>query len=222
MLAPVYLIAIVLGGTLLLYATYRQFTTFRSSREFARLHGCKPAKADRHWDPILGLDFIITTIRAFRGKYQLENLAARYARVGPTFTSNVLGETLIFTNEPKNVQNILATQFHDFDVGELRRQATIKLLGHGIFNADGAYWEHSRALIRPNFARKQVGDLNLMEHHVMHMIRCLPGDGIPVDIQDFLFRLVRLYLLIRLYPLKRCHVSTCSRGQYLTDRLIDP
>lgn len=78
---------------------------------------------------------------------------------------------MIFTNEPKNVQGILATQFCDFDVGELRRQATIKLLGHAIFNADGAYWEHSRALIRPNFARKQVGDLNLMEHHVMHMIR---------------------------------------------------
>ncbi|KAF6232474.1 hypothetical protein HO173_009354 [Letharia columbiana] len=189
MLTPVYLSAIVLGASLLVYVAYRKTTTLIASRKFARLHGCKPAKADRHWDPIFGLDFVISTIRASRGKYQLEDLYERLTRIAPTFTSNVLGETLIFTDEPKNVQGVLATQFPDFDVGELRRQATVKLLGHGIFNADGPYWEHSRALIRPNFIRKQVADLRLMEHHVMHMISYLPADGTPVNIQDYFFRM---------------------------------
>ena len=200
MLAPAYFTAIGLGAALLVYVTYRQITTWITSRKFARLHGCKPAKSDRHWDPFFGLDFVISTIFASRGKYQLEDLYERFTRIAPTFTSNVLGETLIFTDEPKNVQGVLATQFPDFDVGELRRQATVKLLGHGIFNADGPYWEHSRALIRPNFVRKQVGDLRLMEHHVMHMISYLPGDGTPVDIQSFFFRMVSFHLLKTLHP----------------------
>lgn len=63
-------------------------------------------------------------------------------------------------------------------------------LGHGIFNADGTYWEHSRALIRPNFVRKQVGNLKFMEHHVMTMVNQLPGNGSRVNIQEFFFRMV--------------------------------
>ena len=215
MLAPVYLAAIGLGAALLIYVVRNRITTFIASRKFARLHGCKPAKADRHWDPFFGLDFVISTILASRGKYQLQDLYERFAQIGSTFTSNVLLETLIFTDEPKNVQGVLATQFPDFDVGELRRQATVKLLGHGIFNADGPYWEHSRALIRPNFVRKQVGDLRLMEHHVMHMISYLPNDGTPVDIQSFFFRMVSLQ------QLKSNPFFTCSGRILLTARPID-
>ena len=190
MFAPLYFTLGGLGAALLLYYTYFQITFFIGSRRAARIQGCKPVKADRHWDPFLGLDFVISTIFASRRKYQLEDLQDRFNRISHTFTSDVLGDKLIFTDEPKNAQAVLATQFAEFDIGELRRQATVKLLGHGIFNADGAYWEHSRALIRPNFVRKQVGDLRLMEHHVMAMISHLPGDGTPVNIQDFFFRMV--------------------------------
>ncbi|KAL9000148.1 MAG: hypothetical protein Q9188_005739 [Gyalolechia gomerana] len=189
MLGPVEISLVAFSGTLLLYAVYCQLIYLVSSNKFARRYGCKPARADRHWDPILGVDFVISTIHASRGKYQLEDLAQRFATIGRTFTSNVLGEVLIFTDEPKNTQAVLATHFNDFDIGELRRQATVKLLGHGIFNADGAYWQHSRALIRPNFVRKQVADLPLMEHHVRHMMSHLPGNGTPVDIQPFFFRM---------------------------------
>lgn len=184
------LFGFILAVALVVYLGYRQLIYLLSSRKIARQHGTKPAKADRHWDPFLGLDFVINTIRASRGKYQLEDLQARFFRIGHTFTSNILGDLLIFTDEPKNVQAVLATQFADFDMGALRRQATVKLLGHGIFNADGAYWERSRSLIRPNFIKKQVADLSMMERHVQHMISYLPKDGTPVDIQSFFFRMV--------------------------------
>ncbi|KAI4214642.1 MAG: hypothetical protein LQ351_002715 [Letrouitia transgressa] len=189
MLGPVQLTIIALSGTLFCYAVYHKIVFLLSSRKFARQYACKPARADRHWDPILGLDFVWSTIRASRGKYQLEDLQDRFSRISHTFTSDVLGDKLVFTDEPKNAQAVLATQFHDFDIGELRRQATVKLLGHGIFNADGAYWQHSRALIRPNFVKKQVADFPMMERHVQHMMSHLPGDGSPVDIQSFFFRM---------------------------------
>ena len=190
MLAPIHLALASACMILVLYALYHRVTYIISSRRFTRQYGCKLPKADRHWDPILGLDFVISTVRSTLGKYQLEDHRKRFSRLAHTFKSNAVGETFIFTEEPKNLQAILATHFNDFDVGELRRQCTVKLLGHGIFNADGAFWQHSRALIRPNFARKQVADLPMLEHHVQRMMSYLPTDGTPVDIQSFFFRMV--------------------------------
>ena len=182
--------AATLGALLILRLAYNSISLWFRSRKFARLNGCKPLRHDQQTDPIFGIDAVYQTVRASRGKYLLEYLEKRLHRAGDTFASNALGETLIFTHDPQNVQAVLATQFHDFDIGELRRQVTVKLLGHGIFNADGPYWEHSRALIRPNFVRKQVADLGLIEHHVQNVIRQLPCDGETVDIQSFFFRMV--------------------------------
>src|SRR6202000_3329383 len=49
-------------------------------------------------------------------------------------------------------------------------------LGHGIFSADGKQWEHSRALLRPQFSRDQVKDLDLEEKHVQNLLRALPAE----------------------------------------------
>ena len=190
MFDPSYAISVAFGTTIVLYVSYWQIAFLLSSRRFTRKFGCKPAQVDRHWDPVLGLDFVSSTVRACRGKYQLEDLHDRFSNVGRTFVSNVLLDRLIFTDEPKNVQAVLATQFDDFDVGELRRQCTVKLLGRGIFNADGDYWQHSRAMIRPNFVRSQVADLSMMERHVQRMMSCFPPEGISFDIQSLFFRLV--------------------------------
>jgi len=43
------------------------------------------------------------------------------------------------------------------------------VFGHGIFNQDGKGWERSRALVRPNFTRQQVADLDMFEEHVGHL-----------------------------------------------------
>lgn len=54
--------------------------------------------------------------------------------------------------------------------------------------------EHSRGLLRPQFARHQVGDLELEELHVQNMMRALPvdpqtGKTQEVDLQVLFFRL---------------------------------
>ncbi len=188
--SPVYLTTVGLSTSLLFYYAYLQISRLIVSRKYSRTHGTKPAEADRHWDPFLGLDLVISTIFAGRGNHQLQNLQDRFNRISHTFTSDVLGDKVVFTDEFKNAQAVLAAQFLTLESSADRpRQATVKLLGHGIFNADGTYWEHSRALIRPNFV-KQVGDLKFMEHHVMTMVNQLPGDGSRVNIQEFFFRMV--------------------------------
>ena len=66
-------------------------------------------------------------------------------------------------------------------------------LGRGIFSADGKQWEHSRALLRPQFVRDQVSDLDLEERHLQNMLKALPvgrdGWTYVTDIQTLNFRL---------------------------------
>jgi cytochrome P450 len=91
--------------------------------------------------------------------------------------------------EPENIKTMLATKFSDWELGSRRKAAFIPILGHGIFTTDGTAWEHSRAMLRPNFVRSQVGDLPTFEKHVSHLIDAIPRDGSTVDLQELFFRL---------------------------------
>ncbi|KAI7278545.1 hypothetical protein KC343_g2249 [Hortaea werneckii] len=73
------------------------------------------------------------------------------------------GAQNIETIEPANVKAILATRFDDWIIGERRHRALRPCQGHNIFTSDGAFWRHSRALLRPQFARDLVNDLEATE-----------------------------------------------------------
>lgn len=114
-------------------------------------------------------------------------------RVCTTFKSGLLGQKIYFTSDPKNIQAMLATQFQDYDLGPARRGNMLATLGDGIFVQDGKAWEHSRAMLRPNFVRDQVSDLDLEERHVQNLLHVMPvqSDGwtSETDIQQLFFRL---------------------------------
>jgi len=61
------------------------------------------------------------------------------------------------------------------------------------FSTDGKQWEHSRALLRPQFVRDQVSDLELEEVHIQNMMRCLHTNSDSwtdaTNIQPLFFRL---------------------------------
>lgn len=63
------------------------------------------------------------------------------------------------------------------------------------FAANGKQWEHSRALLRPQFVRSQVSDLDLEENHVQSMMKVLDRNlgtdkwTNTVDLQVLFFRL---------------------------------
>lgn len=63
------------------------------------------------------------------------------------------------------------------------------MLGHGIFTTDGPEWEASRALLRPNFVRNQIADLNTLNHHISALISHIPKDGSTFDLQTLFFML---------------------------------
>ncbi|PMD42852.1 cytochrome P450 [Hyaloscypha variabilis F] len=142
----------------------------------------------------LGIDQIWRSLQADKKGGVLALTSQRFQKLRTwTFRASVLGTSTIFTADEKNIQAILATQFNDFDIGPVRRGNFFPLLGNGIFTQDGHSWQHSRALMRPQFAREQVSDLDLEERHVRNMIQILsPETGCwtnPVDLQPLFFRL---------------------------------
>lgn len=113
---------------------------FRSRRHAARARrlGCKAAP---RWENRLpfGIDHVLDQLRADREKVfpdffaqEIKNISEREGRDVTTIHCSVLGSNGIITTDPKNIQALLAVQFDDFEIGRLRREIFLPLLGNGI------------------------------------------------------------------------------------------
>lgn len=146
-------------------------------------------------DPLLGLDLFA---RSARAAGQRRFLSLWHTRVmGPpgspaTLRVDMTGFPMVWTNEPRNVHAVLATNFADYSVGRLRRGLSRDVLGEtGMFNGDGDVWARARALVRPSLTRRQIADLALFERHFAVWMAALDRGGrTVVDIQEWAFRFV--------------------------------
>ena len=192
MITIIYQSLWTLSAFIVAYIFYTIASSTLRARRLARIHGCRKLRNAPQKDPFFGIDVFLDGQKAMREKGFLQYLSRYFEEYGSTFKWNLMGDALIFTNEPKNLQAILATKFSDFDIGETRQQITKPFWGVGIFNSDGPLWAHSRALIRPNFTRDLVSDTRTYDSHVSNLISRIPSDGSTFDIQDLFFRLVRI------------------------------
>lgn len=178
----------ILVGTAISYFLYTRIALYIARQRFKKEHGCQPCTAKFHKDPILGLD--VMKVLAYNSKHHiaLQETRKRYERLGNTFHSRIVNMPMITTCEPENVKTILSLKFKDYSFAH-RQAAFGPLLGHGIFNADGERWANSRQLLRPNFARDQVADIDAFERHFNLMLKHIPKDGSTVDLQNLFFHL---------------------------------
>lgn len=75
---------------------------------------------------------------------------------------------------------MLATQFGDFGKGDAFYAQWHEFLGESIFATDGAKWHESRQLIRPQFTRDRLSDLDCFESHVKTLFQAMANGG-PLD-----------------------------------------
>lgn len=128
-----------------------------------------------------------------RGEDIIDDILAEDLRNASTVRSTALdGSRLVLTTEPVNIQAVLATQFKVFETGWMRYLQMGPLLGKSIFTSDGSFWEHSRALFRPQFSRENINDLEATEEAVAELIRAIgPVDAgewsHEVDLQPLFF-----------------------------------
>ncbi|KAA8615805.1 Cytochrome P450 52A12 [Pyrenophora tritici-repentis] len=176
----------IVAGAALSYMLYTRITLYIARRRFMKENGCQPCTAHFHKDPILGLDVMKTMAYNSKHHITLQENRKRFQKLGNTFHNRIVTMPFIVTCEPENIKTILSLKFKDYSLGN-RQQNFTPLLGHGIFNADGERWANSRHLLRPNFARDQVADLEAFERHFQLMLRHIPRDGSTVDLQELFF-----------------------------------
>lgn len=172
-----------------LYHLYWNFTKAAAHRRLSKNHRCEPVKKVVTKDPVFGLDYFWTSFAQFKEHVALESTQREFAVLKTnTFYVSVLRQPLIFTIEPENLKTILSLNFKSYGVEEERKKSVGLLLGDGIFMTDGAAWQHSRDMLRPNFVRSQIGDLPMFETHVKQLTAAIPRDGSTVDLQGLFIR----------------------------------
>lgn len=182
--------AIAAFAILVLRFVYLKLTTDAARRRFMEENGCLPAPKFPQSDPIFGIDIFRASQKAFKERRGLARINNRYEIVGAkTFSINVMGRSIISTIEPENLKSIQALNFKQWSLGKTRLNYFRKFLGRGIFTTDGAEWSHSRNMLRPNFSRDHIRDLDSLEGHIQHLIAAIPRDNTTVDLQDLFFRL---------------------------------
>lgn len=105
-----------------------------------------------------------------------------------TIEVNFARHRWIFTADPENIKAVLATQFQDFGKGRLFHEDWKPFLGDSIFTTDGQQWHNSRQLIRPQFVKSRVADLEIFEKHVEQLMNKMGGHGEEVDVADLFYR----------------------------------
>lgn len=112
-------------AALLVYSFISTTLTNRRHLAAAQALGCKPAPVE-HWPDPFALVNLFRTMRALSSNRILDYMRGTFDdtsanRTVLTYETKILGDKVIFTCDPKNVQAMLATQFKDFELGQIRR-----------------------------------------------------------------------------------------------------
>lgn len=141
-------------------------------------------------DNLRGYLFSLEILRRLRVGNMPEFFEGLFYKVNrDTLLLRNTGSLRYTTRDPENIKAVLSTQFSDFSLGLRHKQFRV-LLGDGIFTLDGPGWKHSRAMLRPQFAREQVSPVAMLEPHVQQVFRRIRAhNGASFDIQTLFFKL---------------------------------
>ncbi|KAK7519067.1 cytochrome P450 [Phyllosticta citriasiana] len=188
-------IAIIIVTTSLSYLVYLQLHSWSTKRLWTKKHGCQCINTRHHSTSrglLFGIDLMYDSYRAAASRNFLSNTYSMYSRLGTTWSTRILGNTVIQTIDPENLRAVYNTNFRDWGFGAFRVNSFRPLLGNGIFAIEGSEWRHSRDLLRPAFAKSEVTNLQVYEKHFQQLLKAVPGstgdDGV-VDLQPLFFRL---------------------------------
>ncbi|KKY18361.1 putative cytochrome p450 family protein [Phaeomoniella chlamydospora] len=170
-LAPLFAL-----GLFVLYKAVTIWLIRRRNAQEARRRGCLPPPS-LPLKGFLGFGTLIESVRATKPErgpqYVVETLNKELGKDVHTCKVPISDYELTITRDPVNVQAMLATQSYDWDVGQNRLESWKPLFGPGVFVSRGESWKHYRALVRPQFARDQINDLDLIERHVQQLFKAL-------------------------------------------------
>lgn len=107
------------------------------------------------------------------------------------FNMRPMFQDVIVTTEPHYIKRILSTDFLNYVKGDRFQECNRPVLGHGVFNADGAMWKFHRSMTRPFFSRDRISDFELFDRHASEIISLMKArlhQGHAIDFQDAMSR----------------------------------
>ncbi|KAG8526270.1 uncharacterized protein KY384_000263 [Bacidia gigantensis] len=148
-------------------------------RRLAAAQGCGPAVRWKSYDPLFGLDLLWTIYTDYTAHKFLDATVNRFIKLQTNTIeySTLWGSPTISTIEPENLKCILATKFKDFNIDHYRKEALKTIIGEGIFASDGQFWQHSRELLKPIFARAKIDDPTFLETHADDLVKAIYAEG---------------------------------------------
>ncbi|CZT00411.1 related to n-alkane-inducible cytochrome P450 [Rhynchosporium agropyri] len=172
-----YLRAIVLFFvSWIVYANVHNWWKFRQLRKWGKQYGCAEVPAVPNEWP-WGVERLYTLFTQMKYLDFLDDFVVKRCKDMGCYTyrmHNIFFTSVVFTYEPENIQAVLATKFHDYELGPARNDAFHSLLGNGIFTAEREQWAHFRHQLKPQFTRDQVSDLESAERHINVLFKAMP------------------------------------------------
>ncbi|KAM0351943.1 hypothetical protein ACHAPU_002459 [Fusarium lateritium] len=176
---------------LLLPIPLRALETYLRRWRLAQAQGCQDAASKVPVkDPIIGFDFLY---RVFFGKTPeryLDSTWQAFKEMGTTYIERRWSWQCVYTCDPHNLKQILATGCQDFDLPEFRTSVIGHIFGQGIFVLSGHTWKHARTVLRQSFRKDNpVPFLETLERNFQAFIKHVPTDGSEVDLQPLFLAL---------------------------------
>ncbi|KOS22570.1 Cytochrome P450 52A4 [Escovopsis weberi] len=132
-----------------------------------------------------GLNIVIPMFRAVashRFYHWAKDLLKKHNH---TAELRILGESLILTDDPENIQAIQDTQFWEFEKSEEQHEIFKHILGDAIFAMNGEEWKAEAAIYKAHMARIRDTDFGITETHTRNAFKLLDRTGIDVfDVID--------------------------------------
>lgn len=154
--------------------------------------GCEPIPKKSQWDPIFGIDMVLSQWKALRGHTFIPWLNDLHTGMPKTFSIRFLGRKQICTVDPENLKCMTAIHWKDFGISPLRRYPGLgaEFADKGVNTVDGDDWVFSRSLIKPFFMREVYADIDRITPYTDHLLRILPQDGETINLQPLFQRWV--------------------------------
>ncbi|KAI9720609.1 MAG: hypothetical protein M1812_002789 [Candelaria pacifica] len=168
---------------------------YKEEKKIKALGGHAP-RVRSYWP--LGLDILYGAVKGALAHKNLEFWQSIFDKAGVSSSNHGAhrytcegtpgGRRIIFTADPENIKAILATQFADYGKGKPFHDEWFDFLGDSIFTTDLDQWHDSRQLIRPQFIKNRVSDLQTFENNVEKLLSKMGGRGEEVEMAALFFR----------------------------------
>ncbi|KAN0123146.1 cytochrome P450 monooxygenase CYP63 [Russula decolorans] len=167
-----------------------QYTIWCQDREAARMGAKSITRVRGRWPG--NFDVVLRLLKSFESGYVLQGFADLFEEYGcTTLNTRFFWDDQIISMDEKVFRFVAHTGFTHFEKGILWHERIDKLLGTGLFNAEGNRWRIGRQVARPFFTKERISDFHIFDQtsaKAINLIANRAAAGAPIDVQDLLQR----------------------------------